>query len=316
MSLSPSRLFHICGEGGLRLSDPPSPMTTLLTRLEGHRCSAAPPSGSACGEEGWGHTYPLLLCLAPQPLPADHRDKGGGGVATLPPSLRGPLVQPTSGGNAEASPVAGAAGLSSVGLSRPSQPPAQWSCKQGNSRVAWAHAWGTGCYHGGRGTIITPSPPALRPPRDGDGGQPMSPTPAPPPLGAAPRPPVGGQCPPLWLMTPPAPPSAGGRCPQKYPPALGRRGGTRLYPPPTRVWPPGRPTSACDACSRCPCAPPCPAVRPGRSGEGGRGCLSPPRSFNILEPLSHGHFTMGLYEARWLWVMDWLRRLPPSPAHP
>ena len=80
-----------------------------------------------------------------------------------------------------------------------------------------------------------PPPPVRRPPRDGDGGRPTSPAPA-PPLGGGPRPRGGGgcQCPPLWLMTPPVPPSAGGRCPQKYPPALGRGGGvrTRLYPPP------------------------------------------------------------------------------------
>ena len=106
----------------------------------------------------------------------------------------------------------------------------------------------------------------------------MSPAPA-PPFGGRLRPPGGGggQCPPLWLMTPPAPPSAGGRCPQKYPPALGREGGDEdaVVTPPTRVCPPGRPAGARDACSRSPCAPPCPAVPPGRSGEGRKGCLSP-----------------------------------------
>ena len=57
--------------------------------------------------------------------------------------------------------------------------------------------------------------------------------------------------------------------------------------PPTRVCLSGRPAGARDACRRSPCAPPCPAVPPGGSlgGEGGKGCLSPLRSFNVLEPL-------------------------------
>ena len=46
----------------------------------------------------------------------------------------------------------------------------------------------------------------------------------------------------------------------------------------------GRPAGTRDACSRSPCAPPCPAAPHGGSGEGRKGCLSPPRSFNILEP--------------------------------
>ena len=73
-------------EGGLRLSDPPSPVPTLLTRLERGGCSAAPPSGSVCGEEGWGHTHTLLPCPAPPP-PAPQttgtREGGRGGSATF-----------------------------------------------------------------------------------------------------------------------------------------------------------------------------------------------------------------------------------------
>ena len=43
-------------------------------------------------------------------------------------------------------------------------------------------------------------------------------------------------------MIPPAPPSTGGRCPQKYPPALGREGGdvdAVVTPPPTARVRPG-----------------------------------------------------------------------------
>ena len=59
---------------------------------------------------------------------------------------------------------------------------------------------------------------------------------------------------------------------------------TRLYPP-TRVCPSRRPASARDACSPFPCLPHCPVVSPRGSGEGEKGCLSPPRSFNMPEPL-------------------------------
>ena len=57
---------------------------------------------------------------------------------------------------------------------------------------------------------------------------------------------------------------------------------TRLYPHQTRVCPPGRPAGARDACSRSRCALPCPRVPSERSG---KGCVRPPRSFNIPEPL-------------------------------
>ena len=131
------------------------------------------------------------------------------------------------------------------------------------------------------------SPLARRPPRDGGGGRLISLAPAPPPWGGGVCDPLGGgQCPPMSLRTPPGLPSASRRCPRKYPPALGREGGDdAIVRPPTRVCPSGCPAGACDACSRSPCAPPCPAVPPGGSGEGGKGCLSPPRSFNIPEPL-------------------------------
>ena len=53
--------------------------------------------------------------------------------------------------------------------------------------------------------------------------------------------------------------------------------------PPTRVYPPRQPAGARDACTLR--APPCPTIPVGGSRESGRGCLSPPRSFNIPEPL-------------------------------
>ena len=94
-------------EGGLRLSAPPSPINL---------CPNPPPgrlpwgSDSVSSGGGWGLTPPLH-CPRPSLLPPRPRGQGRGGVAALPPSLRGPLAQPTSGGNGGALPVARAAGL-------------------------------------------------------------------------------------------------------------------------------------------------------------------------------------------------------------
>ena len=105
------------------------------------------------------------------------------------------------------------------------------------------------------------------PPWDG-GGVNRRPLILPPPLGGI-RGPRWGVNPPLWQMTPPKPPSAGGRCPQKYLPALGRGGGDEdavVHPPPVCVRP-GALTARATPVPRVPA--PCPAVPRGRSGEGG-----------------------------------------------
>ena len=160
--------------------------------------------------------------------------------------------------------------------------------------VAPARPLGGGGSSSTRAAEVAASAPCALPPRGMGVGVDRCPLLLPPPPWGGVRDPRGGggggggQCPPLWLVTPPAPPSADGRCPQKYPPALGREGGggeDAAVAPPTRVCLSGRPAGARDACSRSPCAPPCPAGPPGGSGEGGKGCLSPPRSFNIPEPL-------------------------------
>ena len=98
-------------EGGLRLSAPPSPINLCPNPPPGRLPCAAPwGSDSVSSGGGWGLTPPLH-CPRPSLLPPRPRGQGRGGVAALPPSLRGPLAQPTSGGNGGALPVARAAGL-------------------------------------------------------------------------------------------------------------------------------------------------------------------------------------------------------------
>ena len=98
-------------EGGLRLSAPPSPINLSPNPPPGRLPCAAPwGSDSVSSGGGWGLTPPLH-CPRPSLLPPRPRGQGRGGVAALPPSLRGPLAQPTSGGNGGALPVARAAGL-------------------------------------------------------------------------------------------------------------------------------------------------------------------------------------------------------------
>ena len=98
-------------EGGLRLSAPPSPINLSPNPPPGRLPCAAPwGSDSVSSGGGWGLTPPLH-CPRPSLLPPRPRGQGRGDVAALPPSLRGPLAQPTSGGNGGALPVARAAGL-------------------------------------------------------------------------------------------------------------------------------------------------------------------------------------------------------------
>ena len=97
---------------------------------------------------------PFSLAQPPTPYPPDHRDKGAS-----PPSLRGPLAQPTSGGNEGASPVAQAASLSahrgaqsafaatSSMVLRAGEPPRSPGSRPGHKAFSW-----------GRGITITPSP--------------------------------------------------------------------------------------------------------------------------------------------------------------
>ena len=105
-------------EGGLRLSAPPPSPINLCPNPPPGRLPCAAPWGSdsdcVCSGGGWGLTPPLH-CPRPSLLPPRPRGQGRGGVAALPPSLRGPLAQPTSGGNGGALPVARAAGLSVSG---------------------------------------------------------------------------------------------------------------------------------------------------------------------------------------------------------
>ena len=102
-------------EGGLRLSAPPSPINLCPNLPPGRLPCAAPwGSDSVCSGGGWG-LPPPLHCPRPSLLPPRPRGQGRGGVVALPPSLRGPLAQPTSGGNGGALPVARAAGLSVSG---------------------------------------------------------------------------------------------------------------------------------------------------------------------------------------------------------
>ena len=98
-------------EGGLRLSAPPSPINLCPNPPPGCLPCAAPwGSDFVSSGGGWGLTPPLH-CPRPSLLPPRPRGQGRGGMAALPPSLRGPLAQPTSGGNGGALPVARAAGL-------------------------------------------------------------------------------------------------------------------------------------------------------------------------------------------------------------
>ena len=146
-------------EGGLRLSAPPSPINLCPNPPPGRLPCAAPwGSDSVSSGGGWGLTPPLH-CPRPSLLPPRPRGQGRGGVAALPPSLRGPLAQPTSGGNGGALPVARAAGLPVSGgarlafvsasqvMSRAREPPpCDPSPRSGHKVRTW-----------GEGITITPS---------------------------------------------------------------------------------------------------------------------------------------------------------------
>ena len=140
-------------EGGLRLSAPPSPINLCPNPPPGRLPCAAPwGSDSVSSGGGWGLTPPLH-CPRPSLLPPRPRGQGRGGVAALPPSLRGPLAQPTSGGNGGALPVARAAGLPVSGgaqlalasassvMSRAREPP---PCDPGPHSGHKVRTWGEG----------------------------------------------------------------------------------------------------------------------------------------------------------------------------
>ena len=101
---------------------------------------------------------------------------------------------------------------------------------------------------------VAASAPSAPPTRNGGGGRLMSLAPAPHPLGR------GRQCPPLWVMTPPAPPSTGARCPQKYLPALGWGVGGEDAVVPTHACVHAGATRAA--------SPPLPPIKKGRAGGG------------------------------------------------